>query len=133
MALRDLIHCFDPPPPEHVVEAADLLKYRDFLIVTLVLDDADLDAAVDAAVFGAFFHQGQICMSTERIIVDDEILRDQSSPRPSKAMPDMNVGARITSPVVGRLADANTVRPATRTASDARKPMMSAKALNQST
>ncbi len=36
----------------------------------LVLDDADVDAAVNAAVFGAFMHQGQICMSTERIIVD---------------------------------------------------------------
>lgn len=41
MALRDLIHCFDPPPPEYVIEAADRLKYRDFLIVTLVLDEAD--------------------------------------------------------------------------------------------
>jgi vanillin dehydrogenase len=39
----------------------------------LVLGDADLDAAVDAATFGAFFNQGQICMSTERIIVDDAI------------------------------------------------------------
>jgi acyl-CoA reductase-like NAD-dependent aldehyde dehydrogenase len=39
----------------------------------LVLDDADLDAAVDAAVFGAFFHQGQICMSTERIVVDERV------------------------------------------------------------
>jgi acyl-CoA reductase-like NAD-dependent aldehyde dehydrogenase len=39
----------------------------------LVLDDADLDAAVDAAVFGAFFHQGQICMSTERIVVDEKV------------------------------------------------------------
>jgi predicted extracellular nuclease len=39
----------------------------------------------------------------ERITVDDEILRDQISPRPAKAMPDMNVGARITSPVVGPL------------------------------
>ncbi len=39
----------------------------------LVLDDADIDAAVDAAVFGAFFHQGQICMSTERVIVDRRI------------------------------------------------------------
>jgi len=39
----------------------------------------------------------------ERIIVDDEILRDRISPRPSKAMPDMNVGARLTSPVVGPL------------------------------
>ena len=37
----------------------------------IVLDDADLDAAVDAAAFGAFANQGQICMSTERIIVDE--------------------------------------------------------------
>ena len=35
----------------------------------LVLDDADLEEAVAAAAFGAFMHQGQICMSTERIIV----------------------------------------------------------------
>lgn len=41
MALRDLIHAFDPPPPPEVVAAADRLKYRDFLIVTLVLDQAD--------------------------------------------------------------------------------------------
>ncbi|HBM43009.1 MAG TPA: salicylaldehyde dehydrogenase [Halomonas sp.] len=39
----------------------------------LVLDDADIDAAVDAAIFGAFFNQGQICMSTERVIVDQRI------------------------------------------------------------
>jgi acyl-CoA reductase-like NAD-dependent aldehyde dehydrogenase len=39
----------------------------------IVLDDADLDQAVDAAAFGAFMNQGQICMSTERIIVDDKI------------------------------------------------------------
>ena len=36
----------------------------------VVLDDADLDAAVAAATFGAFANSGQICMSTERIIVD---------------------------------------------------------------
>jgi benzaldehyde dehydrogenase (NAD) len=35
----------------------------------VVLDDADLDEAVKAAAFGAFMNQGQICMSTERIIV----------------------------------------------------------------
>lgn len=34
----------------------------------LVLDDADIDAAVAAAGFGAYMNQGQICMSTERII-----------------------------------------------------------------
>lgn len=39
----------------------------------VVLDDADIDAAVNAAVFGAFMHQGQICMSTERLIVDEKI------------------------------------------------------------
>jgi benzaldehyde dehydrogenase (NAD) len=36
----------------------------------IVLADADLDRAVAAAHFGAFMHQGQICMSTERIVVD---------------------------------------------------------------
>ena len=39
----------------------------------LVLHDADLGEAVKAAAFGAFMNQGQICMSTERIIVVDAI------------------------------------------------------------
>ena len=39
----------------------------------LVLDDADLDEAVNGAAFGAFMHQGQICMSTERVVVDDKV------------------------------------------------------------
>jgi benzaldehyde dehydrogenase (NAD) len=39
----------------------------------LVLDDADLDEAVKAAAFGAFMNSGQICMSTERIIVVDSV------------------------------------------------------------
>jgi benzaldehyde dehydrogenase (NAD) len=39
----------------------------------LVLHDADIDAAVQAAAFGAFANSGQICMSTERIIVDTKI------------------------------------------------------------
>jgi aldehyde dehydrogenase (NAD+) len=36
----------------------------------VVLDDADVDQAARAAVFGRFLHQGQICMSVNRIIVD---------------------------------------------------------------
>jgi benzaldehyde dehydrogenase (NAD) len=36
----------------------------------IVLADADLDEAVAAAKFGAFMHQGQICMATERIVVE---------------------------------------------------------------
>jgi len=39
----------------------------------IVLEDADLDEAVKAAAFGAFMNQGQICMSTERIIVVDAV------------------------------------------------------------
>jgi acyl-CoA reductase-like NAD-dependent aldehyde dehydrogenase len=39
----------------------------------IVLEDADLDEAVKAAAFGAFMNQGQICMSTERIIIVDSV------------------------------------------------------------
>jgi acyl-CoA reductase-like NAD-dependent aldehyde dehydrogenase len=39
----------------------------------IVLEDADLGEAVAAAAFGAFMNAGQICMSTERIIVVDAI------------------------------------------------------------
>jgi len=39
----------------------------------LVLHDADIEAAVAGAAFGAFANSGQICMSTERIIVDQRI------------------------------------------------------------
>jgi aldehyde dehydrogenase (NAD+) len=35
----------------------------------VVLADADMEKAVNAAIFGRFFHQGQICMSTNRILV----------------------------------------------------------------
>jgi len=39
----------------------------------VLLDDANIDEAVKAAVFGSFLYQGQICMSTERIVVDESI------------------------------------------------------------
>ncbi|WP_017729096.1 aldehyde dehydrogenase family protein [Halalkalibacterium ligniniphilum] len=41
--------------------------------VFIVLDDADVDQAVSAAVFGKFFHQGQICISANRILVDRKV------------------------------------------------------------
>ncbi len=40
----------------------------------IVLAGADLDQAVNAVAFGCFFHQGQICMSTERVIVEEGIV-----------------------------------------------------------
>lgn len=41
MDMRTLIHAFDPPPPPHVVDAANTLKFRDFLIVGLILNKSD--------------------------------------------------------------------------------------------
>ncbi|WP_321396113.1 aldehyde dehydrogenase [Emcibacter sp.] len=39
----------------------------------VVLEDADLDEAVKAIAFGAYMNQGQICMSTERVVVEESI------------------------------------------------------------
>ena len=38
MPIRELVHAMDPPPPAAVVDAADRLKYRDFLTVVLIVD-----------------------------------------------------------------------------------------------
>ena len=63
----------------------------------LVLEDADLDEAVAAAAFGAFMNAGQICMSTERIVVVEAVadafarkLADKASSMPAPA-----VGAQV--------------------------------------
>ena len=55
----------------------------------VVLDDADLDAAVSAAIFGAFANSGQICMSTERIVVDEKVADDFAAlfAKRAKALP----------------------------------------------
>jgi len=39
----------------------------------IILDDVDIDDAVRAATFGSFFHQGQICMNTRKIIIQRKI------------------------------------------------------------
>ena len=72
----------------------------------IVLEDADLDAAVDATVFGAFANSGQICMSTERVIVDEKVA-DQFGAKLAKrvaALPvgDPRKGDFVLGSVVGR-------------------------------
>lgn len=64
----------------------------------LVLEDADLDEAVKAAAFGAFMNAGQICMSTERIIVVDAIADRFAEMLAAKAQ-------SIPAPAVGRQLD----------------------------
>jgi acyl-CoA reductase-like NAD-dependent aldehyde dehydrogenase len=42
----------------------------------IILDDVDMDYAVRTATFGSFFHQGQICLNTRRIIVQRKIYEE---------------------------------------------------------
>jgi aldehyde dehydrogenase (NAD+) len=42
----------------------------------IILRDADIDYAVNAAAFGSFVHQGQVCMATRRIIVEKPIAKE---------------------------------------------------------
>jgi benzaldehyde dehydrogenase (NAD) len=65
----------------------------------LVLDDADLDAAVNAAVFGGFANQGQICMSTERVIVHEKVADEFAA----------KLAARVRALPVGRPEPGNVV------------------------
>ncbi|MGS5087154.1 aldehyde dehydrogenase [Hydrogenophaga sp. A37] len=75
----------------------------------LVLDDADLDAAVAGAAFGAFANSGQICMSTERLIVDQKIADDFVAKLAAKAQ-SLPLGDPRNGPVVlGSVVDMATV------------------------
>ena len=76
----------------------------------IVLDDADLDAAVNAAAFGAFANSGQICMSTERIIVDERIA-DQFVAKLAQKARGLPLGDPRKGPVVlGSVVDMSTVQ-----------------------
>jgi acyl-CoA reductase-like NAD-dependent aldehyde dehydrogenase len=75
----------------------------------IVLDDADLDEAVKAAAFGAFMNQGQICMSTERIIVVDAVANAFAAKFADKAA-SMAVGdPREGTTPLGAVVDHKTV------------------------
>ncbi len=70
----------------------------------IILDDADLDEAVNAAAFGAFLNQGQICMSTERIVVDskvaDEFVKRLSAKAASLPLRDPALGPTVLGSMV---------------------------------
>jgi benzaldehyde dehydrogenase (NAD) len=65
----------------------------------IVLEDANLDEAVKAAAFGAFMNAGQICMSTERIIVVDAVADEFVEKLAAKA-------ASMPAPAIGEQVDA---------------------------
>jgi acyl-CoA reductase-like NAD-dependent aldehyde dehydrogenase len=85
----------------------------------LVLDDVDVDYAVRTATFGSFFHQGQICLNTRKVIIHrsiyDEFLaklveRTQTLPSGDPLDPGTVIGPLITQAAVDamheRIADA---------------------------
>jgi hypothetical protein len=76
---------------------------RSFGEITLLPDDGSWATGLRTP-RGGILLGGYQDPNPERIIVDDEILRDLApAPRPAKAMPDMNVGDSLTSPVIGPL------------------------------
>lgn len=85
----------------------------------VVLDDADIDAAVAAAAFGAFANSGQICMSTERIVVDNA-LADEFVARLAAKAQSLPLGDPRQGPVVlGSVVDMATVERANALIDDA--------------
>ena len=60
MPISVLVHCLDPPPPDYVLEAARGLRYRDFLIVSLIIDRAHLFPDNWLYIHSPEFHVGRI-------------------------------------------------------------------------
>ncbi|MGH1350090.1 MAG: aldehyde dehydrogenase [Methyloligellaceae bacterium] len=80
----------------------------------VILDDADIDAAVNAAAFGAFMNQGQICMSTERLVVDEKIADEFVSRLAAKintlktgdpSDPEVIIGSVVNEQAVSRIME----------------------------
>jgi len=72
----------------------------------IILEDADMERALNAATFGTFMHQGQICMSVERIIVDKSIA-DEFTQRFVEKVKTLKVGnpremANVIGPIINQ-------------------------------
>ncbi|MGH3440259.1 MAG: aldehyde dehydrogenase [Sciscionella sp.] len=75
----------------------------------IVLEDANLDEAVKAAAFGAFMNQGQICMSTERIIPVAAVAEEFASRFAEKARSMASGDPREGKTPLGAVVDRRTV------------------------
>jgi acyl-CoA reductase-like NAD-dependent aldehyde dehydrogenase len=79
----------------------------------IVLADADLDYAVEATAFAAFFHSGQICMNARKVLVERPVYdafierltaRAQALPAGDPADPATKIGPLITPAALNRVA-----------------------------
>jgi acyl-CoA reductase-like NAD-dependent aldehyde dehydrogenase len=76
----------------------------------IVLADADVEYAVNASAFGSFMHQGQICMSTRRIIVERSIA-DEFSQRLAEKTAGLKTGdPKEPDTVIGPLINAQALK-----------------------
>jgi acyl-CoA reductase-like NAD-dependent aldehyde dehydrogenase len=87
----------------------------------LVLEDADLDAAVAAIAFGAFFNQGQICMSTERVIAHRSIADSLVEKLTEKARKLVATAPTDDGAVLGALVNAQAAQRVAALVEDARR------------
>jgi vanillin dehydrogenase len=80
----------------------------------IILADADLERAAAAATFGAFMHQGQICLSTERIIVDRKVAEEFTQKLRERASsltvgdpraPDTQIGPLVSEDALTRVSE----------------------------
>ncbi len=71
----------------------------------VVLDDADIDAAVAATVFASFANSGQVCMAAERIILDNKIADEFARKFVDRARSLPLADPRVGPAVLGSLAD----------------------------
>jgi acyl-CoA reductase-like NAD-dependent aldehyde dehydrogenase len=76
----------------------------------IILADADIDYAVDAAAFGTFMHQGQICMSVGRVIVEQSIVDEFAKKLAEKAASLPSGDPSIKETVVGPLINDKAVQ-----------------------
>jgi benzaldehyde dehydrogenase (NAD) len=65
----------------------------------VILDDADLDLAASAGAWGSFLHQGQICMTTGRHLVQESVYEDYVARLAAKA-----AGLPVGNPATGQVA-----------------------------
>ncbi|HEY3882328.1 MAG TPA: aldehyde dehydrogenase family protein [Trebonia sp.] len=79
----------------------------------IVLADADLDYAVEAAAFAAFFHSGQICMNARKVLVEAPVYdtfierltaRAQTLPSGDPAVDGTIIGPLITPAALARVS-----------------------------
>jgi acyl-CoA reductase-like NAD-dependent aldehyde dehydrogenase len=80
----------------------------------IILSDADLSYAVDAAAYGAFLHQGQICMCARRLFVErrvaDEFLERFAAKSAGLAYGDPRDERTVIGPLINSHALAMVVR-----------------------